>query len=108
MSSSKRSKQVIVIRKDLGMSPGKMIAQACHAVGEGRKTGERIKRVALYCDDEAALKELIRKATEANIPFSPVVDSGKTEVEPGTFTCAAIGPATEKELDDITGRLPLI
>jgi peptidyl-tRNA hydrolase, PTH2 family len=108
MSSSKREKQVIVIRKDLGMSPGKMIAQAAHAIAEGRRGHTRIKRVALYCDDEQALREICRQATAANISFSPVVDSGKTEVEPGTFTCAAIGPAEECDIDEITGRLSLI
>ena len=108
MPSSKRLKQVIVMRKALGMSPGKMIAQAGHAVSESPNPGERIKRIALWADDASSLHALMAKCVEKGLPYSPVIDSGKTEVEPGSFTCMAIGPAQECDIDEVTGRLDLI
>jgi PTH2 family peptidyl-tRNA hydrolase len=37
-----------------------------------------------------------------------VIDAGRTEVEPNTCTCLAIGPHKSSEIDKITGELKLL
>ncbi len=128
------AKQVIVMRKDLNMRKGKMIAQGAHAAMKvllDRKTeqrepaatsmtialtpamaewlGGRFTKVCVSVDSEAALDEVCRRAEEAGVPFAVIVDSGKTEFHGvPTKTCAAVGPAWSDEVDAITGALGLL
>lgn len=108
-------KQVILIRKDLKMTKGKIAAQAAHAsvdatlsankklVQKWRLTG--MKKIALGIENENQLKEFLNKANEMNITISLIKDAGHTEVAPGTITCGAIGPGPEIQIDKITGDL---
>jgi PTH2 family peptidyl-tRNA hydrolase len=102
-------KQVIVIRKDLNMRKGKMIAQGSHASilflisGEAmirqtqkgmlneyyltnRLTESAVQwikgnftKITLSVSSEDELNALIAKAKELNVPVYPITDSGKTE-----------------------------
>ena len=114
-------KMVIVIRVDLNMSTGKMVAQACHAaVGcseEAKRTytkhwrrwrDEGAKKVALQAESHKELEELAIKSEELNIPYVLIQDAGHTEVPPGTTTCIGIGPLQEQFIDKVTGYLPLL
>ena len=114
-------KMAIVMRTDLNMSIGKMIAQACHAaVGcseEAKRTqtkhwrrwrDEGAKKVALQADSFEELEELAVKAEELNITYVLIQDAGHTEVPPGTTTCIGIGPHQEQFIDKVTGSLPLL
>ncbi|MCE4598889.1 MAG: peptidyl-tRNA hydrolase Pth2 [Desulfurococcales archaeon] len=117
-------KQVIVIRRDLGMGRGKAAAQAAHAsceavfriiesrdrrwlswLDEWRRSGQ--EKVVLRVDSEAELIDVYRKALEAGLPTSLIIDAGRTQLKPGTKTAVAIGPAPEVEVDRITGHLKL-
>ena len=47
------------------------------------------------------------------VPVEPIAakvitDAGRTHLEPGTVTCMGIGPATDADLERITGRLKLV
>jgi PTH2 family peptidyl-tRNA hydrolase len=122
------AKQVIVMRKDLGMRKGKMIAQGAHAslkviVDHMRAetftieptpamtawlTG-RFTKVCVGVASEAALDEVVARARAANVPVALIVDAGKTEFHGvATKTCCAVGPAWSDEVDAITGELPLL
>ena len=114
-------KMVIVIRSDLDMSMGKMIAQACHAaVGcseEAKRTqtkhwrrwrDEGAKKVALQADSMEELEELAVKAEQLNITYVLIQDAGHTEVPPGNTTCIGIGPHQEQFIDKVTVNLPLL
>lgn len=114
-------KMVIVMRTDLNMSIGKMIAQACHAAvscsEECKRTqtkhwrkwrDEGAKKVALQGDSFEELEELAQKAEELNVTYVLIQDAGHTEVAPGTTTCIGIGPHQEQFIDKVTGRLPLL
>ncbi|MFH0850485.1 MAG: peptidyl-tRNA hydrolase Pth2 [Candidatus Bathyarchaeota archaeon] len=114
-------KMVIVVRTDLGMSVGKMIAQACHAAvacsEQAKKThskqwarwrDEGAKKVALEAESFEELKELIRKAEQLDIVYVLIQDAGHTEVAPGTTTCLGLGPDQAQRVDKVTGNLPLL
>lgn len=114
-------KMVIVLRTDLDMSIGKMIAQACHAAvacsEESKRTqtkhwrrwmDEGAKKVALQAESMEELEELARKAEELNIAYVLIQDAGHTEVPAGTTTCLGVGPHQEQFVDKVTGNLPLL
>lgn len=114
-------KMVIVIRIDLEMSVGKMIAQACHAAvacsEEAKRSqtkhwrrwmDEGAKKVALQADSFEELEELAKKAEELNITYVLIQDAGHTEVPAGTTTCLGVGPHQEQFVDKVTGKLPLL
>lgn len=54
------------------------------------------------------LRDACGKATQMGIPVSSVRDAGRTEVEAGTVTVAAVGPAPGRTLNRVTGNLPLL
>lgn len=114
-------KMVIVIRRDLKMSTGKMVAQACHAAvaanEKAKKThskqwrrwmDEGSKKVALEAEDFEELEQLAVSAEQLDLVNVFVRDAGYTEVPPGTVTCMAIGPDETKKVDKVTGDLPLL
>jgi PTH2 family peptidyl-tRNA hydrolase len=124
------AKQVIVMRKDLGMRKGKMIAQGAHAslrvlLERGAADGDRyviemtdamkawmtgrFTKVCVSVDSEAALDDVVARAKAAGVPCALIVDAGQTEFHGvPTKTCCAVGPAWTDEVDAITGALPLL
>jgi PTH2 family peptidyl-tRNA hydrolase len=129
--SDRVPKQVIVMRKDLGMRKGKMIAQGAHAAMavllEGAQASEtsivlplspaahqwlvsgRFTKVCVSVDSEAALDDVVARARAAGVPCALITDAGKTEFHGvPTKTCCAVGPAWVDEVDAITGTLPLL
>ncbi len=113
----KRFKQAILLRKDLEMSTGKLVAQGSHAsLGAYQQSdsdeqdswvNQGQKKIVLEASEEE-LKNKMQKAEEMNITYFKVKDAGHTEVKPGTVTALGIGPAEEKKLDKITSDLPLL
>jgi PTH2 family peptidyl-tRNA hydrolase len=110
-------KQVIVARKDIGMSPGKLGAQVGHAVVlayDNARSANRAKwkqagmtKVVLQVPDEGSLLAIYQAAIAAGLPCSLVCDEGRTELAPSTHTCVGIGPAEAQQIDSITGSLKL-
>ena len=114
-------KMCIVIRTDLGMSVGKMIAQACHAAVEASEEAKRTnhaawrrwrdegaKKVALEAEGEDELNELVERAEALDIVAVTIEDRGLTEVPPGTVTALGLGPDLSSRLDKVTGSLSLL
>ena len=58
--------------------------------------------------NETELLSLEEQALAAGIPVAVIRDAGRTVVAAGTVTCLGLGPATEAEIDKITGALPLL
>ncbi|QSG14123.1 peptidyl-tRNA hydrolase Pth2 [Halapricum desulfuricans] len=110
-------KQAIVARADLGMGEGKLAAQVAHAslsayedaTASTRKEwkGSGQKKIVLQADGESQLFELADKAETEGIPHAIVRDAGHTQLEPGTVTALAVGPAAEDRVDAVTGDLSL-
>jgi len=123
-------KQVIVLRKDLNMRKGKMIAQGAHAslsvVLKNPKAlfsalskrdrsplciwlKNSFTKVVLSVNTEQELFMLSDDARRSGIPYSVIRDSGKTEFNGvPTYTAIAIGPYWSDEIDKITGSLKLL
>ena len=115
-------KQVIVMRKDLNMRKGKMIAQGAHAsmkvfLDRSHVVGDDSgmdHRVLLTTDPmrewiEGLLIDIYNKAKEAGIPCSMIEDAGLTEFNGVvTKTCIAIGPEYPEVIDPITRHLKLL
>jgi peptidyl-tRNA hydrolase, PTH2 family len=111
-------KLVLVARKDLKMSAGKLAAQCGHAVLAAvnktkRKSvvenwqfsGEPI--IVLKCSDLKQLMKIKHLAEDISIITSVVRDAGLTQVEPGSITVLALGINKITLLDKICCRLKL-
>jgi len=114
-------KQAIVIRADLGMSPGKIAAQAAHAAISAAEECRKLepgwleawlregqKKVVLKVSSEAELRKLHEEARSLGLPASIIKNAGLTELPPETVTAIGIGPAPSKLVDKVTGKLKLL
>lgn len=129
-------KQVIVMRKDLNMRKGKMIAQGAHAsmavlldmMTKTQASADsstvmtmsvsgpvrdwlmgKFTKVAVSVNSEQELLDVYNKARELGLPAALITDSGLTEFNGvPTNTCCAIGPWYRDRIDTITGHLSLL
>ncbi len=114
-------KQCIVIRDDLKLSPGKLAVQVAHAavlalenasksdksaVSAWKAEGQ--KKVVLRVASVQDLFKLKMDAERSGMPSAIVIDAGLTEIPPGTVTALGIGPAPNKQMDKVTGKLRLL
>lgn len=130
------TKQVIVMRKDLNMRKGKMIAQGAHAsmkvfLDRGHFMAQDFQardpylidmtpemehwidglfaKVCVGVNSEEELLEIHQNAIDAGIPCSLIQDAGFTEFNGvPTYTSVAVGPALKEDVDKITGHLKLL
>lgn len=127
-------KQVIVMRTDLNMRKGKMVAQGAHASMafltrrldptccyhptastvrlsevEQKWLDESFVKICVGVDSEAELLILRSDAKIRNIEAHLVTDSGLTEFKgTPTHTCLAIGPDYSERIDPLTSHLRLL
>ncbi|HIC99292.1 MAG TPA: peptidyl-tRNA hydrolase [Pyrodictiaceae archaeon] len=66
------------------------------------------KKVVLKVENLDKLLKLVEEAKKLHLPVAIIRDAGRTELEPGTITCAAIGPGPAPIIDRVTGRLKLL
>lgn len=110
-------KQAIVARADLDMGAGKLAAQVAHASLMAFEDAERTartewkgqgqKKVVLRASGEGELFRLADAAETEGLPHAIVRDAGHTQLDPGTVTALAIGPAADDRIDAVTGELSL-
>ena len=108
-------KLIICVRHDLKMTVGKVAAQVGHAVHAALSAttardlhkweAEGSKKVTLKVDSEEQLLEIQAAACKNGLVAEYIQDAGRTEVEPGTKTVLAVGPACDKDIDSVTGHL---
>lgn len=137
MNDSRETKQVIVMRTDLNMRKGKMVAQGCHAAmkvlvdrfawEEPSQDGAsvsvtltfdtpiftwlkgRFTKICVKAKSEPELLDIFEAAERAGIPCALIEDCGLTEFHgQPTKTCCAVGPWWADEIDRITGHLELL
>lgn len=122
-------KQVIIMRKDLNMRKGKLVAQGAHAslgaiLNLMQRNGNvltleldertepwitgRFKKICVYVNSEAELLDVYKAAQEASLISCLIQDSGLTEFNGvPTLTAVAVGPDREDKIDVVTKHLPL-
>ena len=115
-------KQVIIVRKDLGMSCGKIAAQVAHApVMAMERTGIfDMQGVTAWKRDDGQIKVILKvnsytelndyfiNIINANLPVVKIHDAGRTQLEPDTVTCIGIGPISSELIDPIVKDLKLL
>lgn len=131
-------KQVIILRKDLGMRRGKSTSQGAHAslscilqllkrtpVANGEMTeykmfleaddpvhlwlSNKFTKIVVSVNSEEALLNIYKEAKDRGLLCSLIQDAGDTEFHGvSTYTAVAIGPDYSSKVDLITGHLPLL
>ena len=113
-------KQAIIIRTDLGMKRGKIASQASHASGSAayktlQKSPEKFKewitnqkKIVLKVSNKEELIKLKTKAAREGLVAELIVDAGRTQILPGSFTALGIGPDSEERIDKIIRDLKLL
>jgi peptidyl-tRNA hydrolase, PTH2 family len=112
-------KLVLVVRADLGMSRGKIAAQAAHAAVTAVLAGlggadvaawlrDGQPKVVLRADGPEHFDAIAAQAAAAGLPIQVISDAGRTQVVAGTQTCLAIGPADARRIDAVTADLALL
>jgi len=114
-------KQCIVIREDLKLSAGKLAVQVAHAAVMAMERAEKMdkstvsnwkaegqKKVVLKAPGVPDLYRLREDAERAGIASAIVIDAGLTEIPAGTVTALGLGPASNKLMDKVTGKLKLV
>lgn len=132
-TAKKDTKQVIIVRKDLKMRKGKMVAQGAHASLKAILDRSSIKnpesnalviemtpemkdwiggiftKICVSVNSEQELLDVYQKAQNAGLICSLIQDAGLTEFGGvPTYTAVAIGPANSKDINKITGLLKLL
>lgn len=129
------TKQVIVMRKDLNMRKGKMVAQGSHASmavildeldikqairkddyepifaseAVAHWLNNSFTKVVVGVNSEEELLKIYYDAKEAGIACSLIKDAGRTEFGGvPTYTCVGVGPDEVSKIDEITGDLKLL
>jgi peptidyl-tRNA hydrolase, PTH2 family len=117
-------KQVFIVRTDLEMGKGKIAAQCCHAAvkayrdisnagPDARKALDRwewqgSRKVVVKVSSEQELQDIIANAKMSGLYATTIRDAGKTQVAAGSTTVGVIGPAGEKNIDEVSGHLKLL
>jgi PTH2 family peptidyl-tRNA hydrolase len=114
-------KMVIVTRKDLDLSKGKLAAQVGHAAVECTLKAQKYAKDALAewlsvgqmkavlkVQSEKEFYALKQAAERAGLCTALITDAGHTEIPAGTVTVLAIGPGPESAIDKVTGHLSLL
>ena len=117
-------KQVIVLRKDLNMRKGKMVAQGAHAsmaailtknhnISDNKYVEHWLRgdftKIVVSVNSEEELKSIYAQAINSGLPCSLITDKGLTEFKGvETKTAVAIGPGPDYIINEITGDLKLL
>jgi len=104
--------------KSVKMSPGKAAAQSGHATLGAYRRGMRHcpnavrdwlrigqMKITVKCPTVQELLELQEKCAAAGLNCYLIRDAGHTEIEPGSRTVLAVGPAPASAMDPLTRHL---
>ena len=112
---------ILVTRKDLKLSRGKLAAQCGHAAVECALKAKRecpkildkwlengARKIVVEAPNLDSLKRLFGAAQGAGIVSYMVRDAGHTEIPAGTVTVVGLGPGARESIDSLTGQFGLV
>ncbi len=118
MTAKNPVKQIIIVNESLKLPRGKLAAQVAHAAlaafleasDEARRLwlADGMPKVVLKGETADEIVRFEEAAKRRGIPAYLVTDAGRTVLPAGTITCVGLGPASEEELDQLTGELKLV
>ena len=104
--------------KSVKMSPGKAAAQSGHATLGAYRRAMRMcpnavrdwlrigqMKITVKCPSVQELLELEERCASAGLNTYLIRDAGHTEIEPGSRTVLAVGPAPASAMDEFTRHL---
>jgi len=113
-------KQIIIVRKDLDITKGKIAAQVAHAsisayLKTEKKHPEYVsswleygqKKIVLKIDTKQELLELF-ETIKNRITCALIKDAAHTQLKKPDITCLGIGPIPETEIDKFTSKYKLL
>jgi len=111
-------KQAIVLRTDLELGKGKLVAQGSHAsLGAYMKAGSvekkawelgGQKKIVLKVTSEKDLLEYFERCKDIGLKPALIRDAGHTQIPSGTVTGFGVGPDDESKIDSVLGQLKLL
>ncbi|CAN6540020.1 hypothetical protein FF1_016927 [Malus domestica] len=114
-------KMVLVVRRDLKMTTGKIASQCAHAAtgayAELMQSHRSLLRqweqygqpkIVVTCKNQQEMNKLKEAAENIGIPTFVVADAGRTQVVSGSKTVLAIGPGPKESVDSVTGKQALL
>ncbi|KAK7978193.1 hypothetical protein PG996_004241 [Apiospora saccharicola] len=126
LKTNEECKLVLVVRTDLGMTKGKIAAQASHATLACFKTLSRFPagspqaqllkkweragqaKIAVQVKSQQELMDLKARARALGLTAEVIADAGRTQIEAGSFTVLGVGPGPKSVIDQVTGGLKLL
>ncbi|KAK8093908.1 PTH2 family peptidyl-tRNA hydrolase [Apiospora hydei] len=124
--TNEECKLVLVVRTDLGMTKGKIAAQASHATlacfkslsrfPAGSPQAQLLKKweragqakIAVQVKSQQELMDLKARARSLGLTAEVIADAGRTQIEAGSFTVLGVGPGPKSVIDQVTGGLKLL
>ena len=111
-------KQVIIVRKDLKMPPGKLAAQVAHASVEAVLKSDKsivekwknqgMPKIVLKVSTLNELLEIKKIAGRDKLIIALITDGAHTFFKEPTITCLGIGPNLEEKIGKITSKLKML
>jgi PTH2 family peptidyl-tRNA hydrolase len=112
----------VLLRTDLGMPKGKLVAQGGHAIHLAIRDAElsgnlewlsaweigSYTKIALRLDDADHLERVCNALVAAGICHVRVVDEGRTAVATGTTTAVGLHPVPRSLAQSVLGSLKLV
>ena len=66
------------------------------------------QKVVLKATTSEEMDSVLKAAQKEHLPTCSIHDAGRTQIPAGSRTVIAVGPASEAEIDAITGHLKLL
>ncbi|XP_004291174.1 PREDICTED: peptidyl-tRNA hydrolase 2, mitochondrial isoform X2 [Fragaria vesca subsp. vesca] len=114
-------KMVLVVRRDLKMTTGKIASQCAHAatgmyaelmqshrslLRQWEQNGQ--PKIVVTCKSQQEMNKLKEAADGIGLPTFVVADAGRTQVASGSKTVLAVGPGPKELVDSVTGKQGLL
>ncbi|RXH72681.1 hypothetical protein DVH24_012365 [Malus domestica] len=107
-------KMVLVVRRDLKMTTGKIASQCALYIHCSHRSLLRQweqygqPKIVVTCKNQQEMNKLKEAAENIGIPTFVVADAGRTQVVSGSKTVLAIGPGPKESVDSVTGKQALL